>query len=99
LPQIRFTDLAIDKLKTDKQTRFWDSGLPTFGILVGKRAKTWICMRGADRKLITLGRYPAVSLKSARQAALRIIDATDVVTETLTASKAVQQFIDGHQRA
>ena len=39
------TDLTIKNLESDRQTRYWDATLPGFGILVGKRRKTFILMR------------------------------------------------------
>jgi integrase len=97
VPKVPFTDLLIDRLKSHGQTRYFDTGLPSFGILVGKHRKTFFCMRGVERKFIALGRYPSVSLKIARQAALRLIDAPNEVSTSLTASKAVADFIEGHQ--
>jgi integrase len=76
VPVIRFTDLALQKLKSEKQTRFFDSALGGFGILVGKRRKTFILVTGTDRKLQTLGQFPKTTLAEARSKALSIIDGT-----------------------
>jgi integrase len=96
--QIRFTDLAIEKLKTEsQQTRYFDTALSGFGIVIGKRRKTFFLMHGTKRQLTTLGHYPSTTLKSARQAALRLIDGIDTVTDTLTASKAVLAYMATHQ--
>lgn len=74
MPTLRFTDLSLEKLKSETQTRYMDSSLPGFGVLVGKRRKTFFVVSGTSRKLKTLGRYPAKPLKIARQEALRILD-------------------------
>jgi hypothetical protein len=73
VPVIRFTDLSISKLKADKQQRFLDSALPGFGILVGKRRKTFFLVTDSKRRTFqTLGQYPAISLQEARRSALLI---------------------------
>ena len=54
------TDITIKNLESDRQTRYWDATLPGFGILVGKRRKTFILMRGKRRKIITLGTFPVL---------------------------------------
>ena len=47
-----------------------DARLPSFGIRVGKRRKTWIVIKGKNRTKISLGRYPAMSLADARKQAM-----------------------------
>ena len=75
-----FTDIAIRNLPaTAEHKTYWDTSLPTFGIRVGLRSRTFIVMRGSDRKRISLGRWPKTPLKVARQAALRIIDQGTVI--------------------
>jgi integrase len=53
----------------EKQTRVYDTSLPGFGILVGKRTKTFFVVRGKERKLTVLGHYPDLTLKRARSLA------------------------------
>jgi integrase len=53
------------------QTLYWDTDLRGFGVLVGKRSKTFVLQRdvkGASRR-ITIGRYGETSLHLARQQA------------------------------
>lgn len=74
MPKTNLTDLAIQRLKTeDGQTRYFDESTPGFGILVGKRAKTFFVVTGKERRMQTLGAYPATSLKDARSEAKRIL--------------------------
>lgn len=70
MARVALTDLSIQKLKpADKQVTFWDTTLPAFGIRVSPRSKSFVVMVGRERKLITLGRYPELSLKDARKRA------------------------------
>ncbi|MGI1661359.1 tyrosine-type recombinase/integrase [Palleronia sp. KMU-117] len=74
---MRLTDLSIKNLPIPEkgQKTYWDGG---FGVRVSQGgSKTFVMMKGKERKLFTIGRYPAMSLKSARQEALRL-----KVTET-----------------
>ena len=47
-----------------------DARLPSFGIRVGKRRRTWIVIKGKNRTKISLGHYPAMSLADARKQAM-----------------------------
>lgn len=67
--RLNLTDVAIQRLKSDAQTRVMDTQLRGFGILVSKTTKTFIVVYGKERKLVTLGRYPDLSLKEARNQA------------------------------
>jgi len=83
MPQIRLTDAAVQRLKSDKpQTDYWDTHSPGLGIRVSKKGtKTW-CIRcrvlvNGQKKLkrFNLDRYPAMSLKKARETAGKAFDA------------------------
>ena len=39
MPVMRFTELSLENLKSEKQTRYFDSGLANFGIVCGKRQR------------------------------------------------------------
>jgi integrase len=62
----KLTELAVERLKQPGE--YWDSILPSFGLRVGARSKTWIVVRrrGKHPTRIKLGRYPAMSLTEAR---------------------------------
>lgn len=69
MSRIRLTDLAIRSLKADRQTLFIDSTTPNFGVRVSSGgAKSYVVVL-PDRRFKTLGRWPHMSLKDARQAA------------------------------
>lgn len=81
---MRLTDLQIQKLPIPEkgQKTYWEDG---FGVRVSQGgSKTFVLMHGTDRKLTTIGRYPAVSLKTARREALRL-KATDTPQTRLSA--------------
>ena len=70
MPTIVLTDIAIRARKPSGTYVTWnDKALPAFGVRVGKRSKTFVVMVGTDRKRISLGKYPAISLQDARQCA------------------------------
>ena len=47
--------------------------MPGFGVRVGSRTKAFVVMFGKERRLKTIGKYPDISLKDARQAAREIL--------------------------
>lgn len=69
---MRLTDLAIRGLPTPEkgQKTYWEDG---FGVRVSQGgSKSFVLMTGKDRRLTTIGKYPAMSLKEARAAALAV---------------------------
>jgi integrase len=67
MPSLHFTDIAVARLKAPGT--YYDDATPAFGIRVGKSRKTWFVIRGKERLRTTIGRYPAKSLKDAREEA------------------------------
>jgi len=67
----KLSALAIERLPhpDSGSKKYWDTVLPGFGIRVSARSKSYFVMFGQDRRLKTLGKHPAVSLKQARDAA------------------------------
>jgi hypothetical protein len=51
--KVALTDMAIQAMKAPEQgqSRFFDTTLRGFGILVGKKTKTFILVTGKQRKL------------------------------------------------
>ena len=111
----KLTELAVAKLRPPAAGRIevWDASLPAFGLRVTDRGtKSFVLMYRIDGRLrrLTLGRYPAVGLVAAREAAREALrqvdlgrdpaDAPPAVgqrrAETLTA--VVDQFIERHAR-
>ena len=68
--KMRLTALQIDKLPTPErgQKTYWEG--EGFGVRVSQGgSKSFVVIYGVDRRLKTLGRYPAMSLKEARREA------------------------------
>lgn len=94
---MRLTDLAIQKIPFGPQRRIWDESTPGFGILVGKRRKTFIVMYGKGRRLSTLGHYPDKSLKEARQEARRILASPEPGRRSESHSEALTAYLEDCQ--
>jgi integrase len=69
--RMHFTDLALTKLPLGPRRSYWDDSLPTFGMRVGQRTKTFVIKQ--NNRYHVIGRYPAVTLKQAREEARRRI--------------------------
>jgi integrase len=73
---MRLTDLTVRALRlpTKGQKTYWDDTLPSFGCRVSQGGtKSFVVQHGADRRLITIGRYPIIPLADAREEAKRIL--------------------------
>jgi integrase len=86
---VRLTDLAIKTLPVPEkgQKTYWEDG---FGVRVSQGgSKSFVMMKGKDRKLHTIGRYPAMSLKTARQEALRlkVVDTPKQLLQSFAAAR------------
>ncbi len=80
--KIRFTELTVKHLKPlSKRTIFWFEGMMGFGLRVSpKGRKTWIYVFQFDNKprMLTLGKYPKMSLSEARIAYSKAVYKTDL---------------------
>ena len=70
----KLTDAAVKRLKAPDigRVEYWDAMLPGFGLrITDKGAKSWVVMyrMGGRLRRLTLGSYPAISLKDARREA------------------------------
>ena len=65
MPTVPLSDAKIRALTADRQTDFWDSKTPAFGIRVSPRSKTFMANRNGVRQ--TIGHYPSISLQEARR--------------------------------
>jgi hypothetical protein len=66
MPVLHLTDLAIQRLPaSESYVTYWHQQLPAFGIRIGKRRRTFVIMKGIERKRISLGRYPDVKATAA----------------------------------
>ena len=69
------TELTIRKLPNPESgsVKHVDPSLPGFGVRCTARAKSFFVMYGEQRRLKTLGKWPDLSLKDARQAAKQFL--------------------------
>jgi hypothetical protein len=73
---MKLTDLLIRALLFPPrgQKTYWDDALQNFGCRVSQGGtKSFVVQHGADRRLITIGRYPIISLAEAREEAKRLL--------------------------
>src|ERR1700676_3050995 len=73
---MRLTDISVRALPppTKGQKTHWDDTLKNFGCRVSQGGtKSFVVQHGADRRLITIGRYPVITLAEARVEAKRIL--------------------------
>lgn len=95
MPSSRLTDLSVQKLRhpDSGDVKHWDSVVPGFGIRVTKGAKSWFVVRGKERQLTTIGRYPSISLQEARKAAQRLLHAPASQNRSTSLLGAVEAFL------
>lgn len=100
MPTAHLTELTVRRLRaSDRTTAYWDTTTPAFGIRVGKRARTWVVMRGRDRQLTSIGHYPDLSLAEARAEAKRLLTTVpEPKTPSLTFRAARDTFLEEHYR-
>ncbi len=101
MAKIALTDVSVRALRPPEkgQKTYWDSSLSGFGIRVSQGgAKTWIVLdpRSKIRTQETVGRYPLISLKMAREEVRnRLADATlhTTVKSRVKATEAVSGYL------
>lgn len=65
--KLTLNEITIQKLKWNGTTKiYWDATVPSFGIRVGKKRKTFIARLSGSRSDVALGHYPQMALKEAR---------------------------------
>ena len=104
LMRVSLTDIVVrnTKLPERGQTTLWDKSLPGFGLRISQGGtKSWTVMLGLDRRLVTIGRYPVVTLAAARLEAKRIL-AEQILGKrrapNITFEKAVEVFLAASQQ-
>jgi integrase len=72
---VQLTELMIRKLPHPPKgsKKHLDSSLPGFGVRCSARSKSFFVMYGDQRRLKTLGKWPELSLKDARQTARQFL--------------------------
>ena len=99
MPRLHLTDITVKALKpTDRNVTYWDENTPGFGVRVGKLRKTWTVMQGADRKRITVGHYPFMTLSDARREARRLLTHETEKNPTIRFQTAQSAFLDENYR-
>ncbi len=76
MPKTQLTDISVRALKppAQGQVTYWDKSLAGFGVRVSQGgAKTFVLVYGANRRRISIGRFPAIKLSDARTEAKRLI--------------------------
>lgn len=73
--KLRLTDIAVRRLAfpPSGQITYWDETTPGFGLRCSTKSKSFVVMYGDQRRLKTIGRYPALSLSDARKEARRFL--------------------------
>ena len=96
---MKLTDLSLKQLPIPpkgQKTYFEADG---FGVRVSQGGtKTFVVVQGVERRWTTLGRYPAVSLKDARQAARKLELAPRATNATKTLQDAISDFLTASER-
>src|SRR5665213_845670 len=103
----RLTDLLIKKIAlphgaTKRQHTYFDDGFKGFGLRVSEGgAKSFVLMYGKRRQLMTLGRYPDISLAearlSARKALAGILDDSGSRVSAMSFAEARKRFLEDAQ--
>jgi len=97
---LRLTDATIRNLPspaTGQKTHF-DDALRGFGIRISQGGtRTFVLMYGADRQLLSIGRYPVISLADARAEAKRLLAEKTLgkrQPQSITYERAVALFLE-----
>jgi len=100
VPKAHLTDTSIKSLKPQGiQVTYWDIALPSFGCRVSPGGtKTFTVMYGENRKRVTIGRYPTLTLAEARAKAKEMLAEVALGKHgvTIAFAAAVDLFINTH---
>jgi integrase len=91
MPRTILNDVKIRALKADRQTDFWDTKTPGFGVRISPRSKTFIANRNGTRQ--TLGHYPAITLQEARRRFFAFKAVTDTGHPQISFQQARSEFL------
>ena len=92
---LKLTDLTI---KTLPAGVYFDEKTPGFGLLVGKRRKTWLVVKGTARVRVRIGHYPALSLADARRRAMISLGSPLNPSHAPTFPEALETFLEGRKK-
>src|SRR5437763_9970286 len=103
MTKMSFSDVGLRSLTPPPkgQISYWDDKLPSFGCRVSQGGtKTFVLNR--DNSLITIGRFPILSLSKARGEAKRLLAEFTlgrVRPQSITYQQAVQLFLEDKAKA
>jgi len=91
--KLQLTDRFCQHAKSEApQTDYFDETVPGLALRVTSHGtKAWTFLWGKPRRRITLGRYPSLSLASARAAAL---EAKEGRTQVMTVAELVDRYLE-----
>jgi integrase len=100
---MRLNDRTIAALPASgykEQKTYTDDSVPGFGVRVGSKTKTFVLTYGDDRRRVTIGRYPIVSLAQAREKARTILAQRQLGLDQLPAltptfKEVMKQYLAG----
>jgi hypothetical protein len=72
MPILSLTDVGVRALEhpTKGQVTYWDASLKSFGLRISQGgSRSWVVLVGPERRRLTIGRYPLISLAEARKQA------------------------------
>ena len=99
LVRAKLNDVILAKLKLAVSGQYcvWDAGLPSFGVRVSTHSKSFV-LKKANRYHV-LGRYPAVSLKQARDEAKRRIALKYFPQPGISVQAAIELFLEAKKHS
>ncbi len=94
MPRVSLTDATIRSIKpTGKQKAYWCNLTPNFGLRVSQSGgKSFFVMLGRERKRIHLGKYPATTLRQARERARALLLSPTECRNNRTLKEALDAF-------
>lgn len=94
------TEIAVRSLKPirGKQTKVWDTSTPGFGIRINNTKRSWVVMRGQERRLKVIGQFPDMPLATARTQAKKLLLEPAALSYRITFAEALPRFIDENYR-
>lgn len=104
MSKINLTDISVSKLPLPEkgQKTYFDASTPGFGVRVSQGGtKTFVAVLGKNRTYRAIGRYPAVTLKTARAEAKRLLLAQSSMPlerPALRNSEVTERFLEACTR-
>ena len=93
---MRMTDISLRALplETKGSKKYWDESTPGFGVRCSAKSKSFIVMYGKDRRLVTLGKYPDMSLRVARAEAKLVLAAKPRLRTLKGTRETISAFLE-----